>query len=284
MFCYHHEEQIPEWVVKRKTHITAIYRAYPVQDQGISPTGNIGLSRKFEGNPAKFWDDADDTSAFITEIEKDRPSSYLACYSLVRNKMMEPLKRAELDYGYVYVYEVEGNEGFVKIGFTTQNIEDRSAQWKFDCDRVPKILYPRGPAEKIRHANRVEALCLAELKYRNMTVICEACPKRHIEWVQVPAAEAIAVIQKWTKWIDTAPFEDSKRRLTQWELNHKITSWTLRDKEAQRTDDMCKFMREIAAASLPAVKQSSSRETSKVMSAEKQSSRKEISATVSTGN
>jgi T5orf172 domain len=284
MFCYNHTEQMPEWVAKWKSRITEIYRAYPVQDRPLSSTGNTGLSRKFEGNPAEFWDDADDTSAFITEIEKDRPSNYLACYSLVRNKMMEPLKKPELDYGYIYVYEVEGNEGFVKIGFTTQTIKDRSAQWKSECDRVPKVLYPLGPAEKIPHANRVEGLCLAELKYRNMTVICEACPKRHIEWVQVPAAEAIAVIQKWTKWIDTAPFKDSKRQLTQWKLDNKITSWTLRYEETQRTGDMPKFMQEIAAASLPAGNQSSRRETSEAVSAGNQSSRKETSEAVSAGN
>jgi T5orf172 domain len=136
----------------------------------------------------------------------------------------------------------------------------------------------------MRQANRVEGLCLAELKYRNMTVICEACPKRHIEWVQVPAAEAIAVIQKWTKWIDTAPFKDSKRQLTQWELDKKITSWILRYEETQRTGDMPKFMQEIAAASLPAGSQSSRRETSEAVSAGNQSSRKEISAAGPTGN
>jgi hypothetical protein len=163
MFCYHHTKQIPERVAKWKSCITAIYRAYSGQGQPLSSTGNTVLLRTFEGNPAKFWDDADDKSAFITEIEKDRPSDYLACYSVVRDKMMEPLKEPELNKGYVYVYEVEGNEGFVKIGFTTQTIKARSGDWKSECDRVPKVLYPLGTAEKIPHANRVEGLCLAEL-------------------------------------------------------------------------------------------------------------------------
>jgi hypothetical protein len=98
--------------------------------------------------------------------------------------------------GYVYAYEVEGNKGFVKIGYTTRSIKVRSAQWRIQCDRAPKVLYPLGPTKKIPHANRVEGLCLAELKHRNMIVICEACPRRHIEWLQIPATEAIAVIQK----------------------------------------------------------------------------------------
>ncbi len=103
MFCYYHTEQIPERVAEWKSRITAIYRAYSVQNRPLSSTGETGLSRKFEGNLAGFWDDADDTSAFVTEIGKDRPSDCLACYSLVRNKMIEPLKEPELDYGYVYV-------------------------------------------------------------------------------------------------------------------------------------------------------------------------------------
>jgi T5orf172 domain len=273
MFCHHHQEQIPDWVVEQESRIKTIYRAYPIRGRPLRSTSNTGLAHKFRGDPADFWDDADDTSAFITEIEEDRPSDCLACYSLVRDKMMEPLKEPELDDGHVYVYEVEGNKGFVKIGFTTKTIKERSAEWKSQCDRAPRVLYPLGHAKKIRHANRVEALCLAELKYRNITVICEACPKRHIEWVEVPAAEAIAVIQKWTKWIGTAPYEDSKRRLTSGELKNKITSWTLRYEERQRTGDMPKFMQEIVLASLSAGNQSSRRETSEAVFARNRSSR-----------
>ena len=273
MFCHHHQKQIPDWVVEQESRIKTIYRAYPIRGRPLRSTSNTGLAHKFRGDPANFWDDADDTSAFITEIEEDRPSDCLACYSLVRDKMMEPLKEPELDDGHVYVYEVEGNKGFVKIGFTTKTIKERSAEWKSQCDRAPRVLYPLGHAKKIRHANRVEALCLAELKYRNITVICEACPKRHIEWVEVPAAEAIAVIQKWTKWIGTAPYEDSKRRLTSRELKNKITSWTLRYEERQRTGDMPKFMQEIVLASLSAGNQSSRRETSEAVFARNRSSR-----------
>ncbi|KAG4412001.1 hypothetical protein IFR04_014862 [Cadophora malorum] len=257
IFCYNHTEQIPDWVAKQKACITKIFRAYPVEDHQLSSAGNTGLSRKLEGSPEEFWDNADDTSAFITEIEEDRPSNASACFELVRDKMKEPLKKPELGNGYVYVYGVEGNEGFVKIGFTSDTIKGRLDGWKAQCDREPKLLYPLGSAEKIPHANRVEGLCLAELNYRHMTVICESCPKRHIEWVQVSAAEAIAVIQKWTKWIDTVPYKDSKKPLTTWELRRKITSWELRHEEEQRTDDMPKFMQEVAAASLLAEKQSS---------------------------
>ncbi|PVH70306.1 DUF1766-domain-containing protein [Cadophora sp. DSE1049] len=227
VICHHHKGQISGL------------------ERPLKSTYSTDFSHRLEGDPAKFWDDADDKSAFRTEIEKDRPSDDLACYSLVQHKIMEPLKKSDLVEGYVYAYEVEGNEGFVKIGYTTRPIEVRSAEWKFECDRAPRVLYPLGPTEKIPHANRVEGICLAELKHRNMTVICKACPKRHIEWVKIPAAEAIAVIQKWTKWIQTAPFKDSKRQLRQWEVENDITSWNLRDEEEKRTGDMLNFMHEL---------------------------------------
>lgn len=245
VICHHHKGQISGLVAQWKHRITMIYEAYSAQERPLKSTYSTGFLRKLKGDPAKFWDDADDKSAFRTEIEKDRPSDGLACYSLIQHKIMEPLKKSELVKGYVYAYEVEGNEGFVKIGYTTRPIEVRSAEWKVECDRAPKVLYPLGPTEKIPHANRVEGLCLAELKHRNMTVICEACPKRHIEWVKIPAAEAIAVIQKWTKWIQTAPFKDSKRQLRQWEVDNEITSWNLRDEEEKRTGDMLNFMHEL---------------------------------------
>ncbi|EHK95983.1 hypothetical protein M7I_8335 [Glarea lozoyensis 74030] len=245
VICHHHKGQIPDVVAQWKHRITMIYEAYPAQEQPLKSTYSTGFLRRLKGDPAKFWDDADDKSAFRTEIEKDRPSDDLACYSLIQHKIMEPLKKSELVEGYVYAYEVEGNEGFVKIGYTTRPIEVRSAEWKVECDRAPKVLYPLGPTEKIPHANRVEGLCLAELKHRNMTVICEACPKRHIEWVKTPAAEAITVIQKWTNWILTAPYNDSKRQPSQWEVDNEITSWNLRDEEEKRTGDMLNFMDEL---------------------------------------
>ena len=248
VFCYNHTGQISQRVEQWKLQITNIYRANSVQERPPKLIYTTGLSRKLEGSLADFWDDTNDTCAFVKEIERDGPINKLACYPFIQRKMREPLKSSELADGNVYIYEVEGNKGFVKIGYTTHSIEHRSEQWKFQCNRVPKVLYPLGSSEKIPHANRVEGLCLAELKHRNVIVACEACPKRHTEWVQVPAAEAIAVIQKWTKWIHTAPYKDSKKILTKGKWENKITSWNLKDEERQRTNDMRKFMHGILAA------------------------------------
>lgn len=249
VFCHHHTEQISGWVAKQKSCVETIWKAYHVNGLPLSLRGIASLPCKFEGDPENFWENTYDTSAFATEIEEDRPSDHMACHSLVREKMMEHLTEDELKEGYVYAYEVEGNEGFVKIGFTTKRVEDRLAGWKSKCDREPIALYPLGFSEKIPHANRVEGLCLAELKYRNETVVCKACPVRHIEWMRVPAAEAITVIEKWTKWIRTLPYEDSEKALTRRQTRNKITSWILKEQEVQRAGDMARFMQEITTAS-----------------------------------
>jgi hypothetical protein len=67
-----------------------------------------------------------------------------------------------------------------------------------------------------------------------------------------------------------------ERPLTRRQLANRITSWTLRDEEVQRTADMPKFMQEIAATSPSAGHQRSKREASASVSARSQSSRRGI--------
>jgi hypothetical protein len=280
MFCHHHTKQISERVEKWKSCIKIIFpvpsssgtkfientsndetqtpgitskshvsdNVSPVPDEKSLPGPEL---RKFEGNPAEYWDDAYDTSAFVTKTEDDRPSDYLGSYPLISQKIKEQLKQSETREGFVYAYEVDGNKGFVKIGYTADSVKVRMDGWMDQCARVPKVLYPPELAEKIPHANRVEGLCLAELKHRNKIVYCEACPKRHVEWVEVPIEEAIAVIKKWTTWIKTLPYEDSKKKLTSWDIRNGLSSWTIKRMEADRIVDMPTFMETIAEASKP---------------------------------
>jgi hypothetical protein len=104
--------------------------------------------------------------------------------------------------GFVYVYEVLGNEGFVKIGYTT-DLETRLGKWRFDCNREVKVLYPipAASAETVRNAPQVEALCHAELRHRKTTIYCDSCLRKHIEWFEISTAEAIAVVRKWEQCV-----------------------------------------------------------------------------------
>jgi hypothetical protein len=101
----------------------------------------------------------------------------------------------------------------------------------------------RAPAVLVPHAHRVEALCHAELDHRRIRIYCTACLTQHIEWFEVSAMEATAIIQKWSRWMATQPYE-----LLQLRVNSK---WTLKVGEVRRTSRFDQFMREIAEATAP---------------------------------
>jgi hypothetical protein len=87
-----------------------------------------------------------------------------------KKELDEPLKPIDYKDGHVYLYEVDGNPGFVKLGYTMRAIQERSREWKFGCNRIPTVLFPVSfaTAELVPMAHRVEHLCIAELKYRNV--------------------------------------------------------------------------------------------------------------------
>jgi hypothetical protein len=93
------------------------------------------------------------------------------------------------------------------------------------------------PAVRVPHARRVEALCHAELDHRRIRIYCTACMKQHIEWFEVLAMEVTAVIQKWSRWMSTQPYELRGLR---------FDSRTL--KISERTSKFDLFMRDIAEA------------------------------------
>lgn len=143
-------------------------------NRGLSPLRNLqSLSSEFNQDPATFWPKAYDTTPFhITARENG-----LADYNRVRRKLKKPLDCRDQEDGYVYLYEVEGNERFVKIGYTGRSVEMRQKEWAFDCNRNIKALYPiyPGSAIAVPNARRVEALCHAELHHCRITIYCTGC-------------------------------------------------------------------------------------------------------------
>jgi len=83
--------------------------------------------------------------------------------------------------------EVEGKSGFVKVGYMTWSAEKCLQNWEFDCNRVPKALYPipLGNVTVIAHAQDVKALYHAELDHRRIRIYCNCCLKEHKEWFKV---------------------------------------------------------------------------------------------------
>lgn len=213
------------------------------QNQGLPTPRNLrSLSPKFDGDPALFWPEAHETTAFDIIAKSNRLADYKSSYRLVQSKIRRSLNSIDQKDGHVYLYEVEGNKGLVKIGYTGRSTEMRHKEWSFDCNREPKILYPiHSSSVMVPNASRIEALCHAELKHRRIRIYCKACLKQHTEWFEISPAEAIAVIQKWSIWIATRPYLES------------TVEWTLKEEEMQKAGDIDQFMEDILIADISTV-------------------------------
>ncbi|KAG8670860.1 hypothetical protein FPOAC2_04163 [Fusarium poae] len=196
----------------------------------------------FDQDLSAYWPAIHNTSPFEIVESSGRLIDSRSSYPLIKRLINKSLVKADLCHGYIYMYEVEGNPGFVKIGYTTQPVEDRLDKWKFDCNRAPKALYPIPPntVKAVPHARRVEALCHAELDHRRIRIYCHGCLKQHLEWFEVSSTEAIEIIQKWSNWMITEPYKMGSIKM-------EVTA---------RTERMDDFMDEISAASSSGVRAS----------------------------
>ncbi|OCK75834.1 DUF1766-domain-containing protein [Lepidopterella palustris CBS 459.81] len=209
-----------------------------------TPRNSRSLSLDLDQDPATVWPQAYDTTPFDIIARSDRLADYKSSYYLIRREVTKPLESGDQEDGYVYMYEVEGNKGFVKIGYTGRSIEMRHEEWGFDCNREPKALYPipSGSAMVVPNARRVEALCHAELDHRRIRIYCRGCLKQHIEWFEISPAEAIAVIQKWSHWMTTRPYQSTRLR--------SVVKWTLKVEEMRRVRNIDQFMKQISVAAI----------------------------------
>ncbi|KAJ5689960.1 hypothetical protein N7462_004352 [Penicillium macrosclerotiorum] len=181
-------------------------------------------------NPVTYWLDQYDTTAFDIVERGGRPDDHKASYYGVQRQMMKRLSVDDQKNGYLYIYEVEANKGFVKIGYTTRSIRKRHEEWVFDCNRKSNPLYPL-PAIKaalVPNARRVEKLCHAELKHRQAIIYCQGCLKTHEEWFESSPTDAIAVVEKWSAWMKKEPYHPDQLLLKQ--------------EEERKAFDMEKFM------------------------------------------
>lgn len=212
-----------------------------LQNYGLPiPRSSRSLSPELLRDPRSFWPETYDTTPFKVIARSNKLDDCRSSYGLILSEIKRPLDKLDQKDGYVYLYEVEGNSGFVKIGYTGRTLETRHQEWDFDCNRVPKALYPipSSSARVVPNARRVEALCHAELDHRRARIYCDGCLKQHIEWFEVSAEEAIAVIRKWSRWINTHPYQPPRAR--------SGVNWTLRDEERRKVSDIDRFMKEIS--------------------------------------
>ncbi|CZR65913.1 uncharacterized protein PAC_15813 [Phialocephala subalpina] len=210
-----------------------------LQNQGLpTPRSSRSLTPGLARDPATFWPETYDTTPFDILLRSNRVADYTSSYHLIQNQLERPLDDVDQKDGYVYLYEVEGNSGFVKLGYTSRSVEVRHQEWNFDCNRVPRALYPitSSSAIPVRSARRVEALCHAELDHCRIRIYCKGCLKQHIEWFEISPAEAIAVIRKWSNWTATLPYEMPRLR---------SEVWRLKEEERQKVRNIDRFMKEL---------------------------------------
>lgn len=202
-----------------------------------TPRNTRSLSPEFYHSPSKFWPSALDVSPFKRLPRLDGIPNPKECYDQVKKVVTRDLAKTHNLEGYVYLYEVEGNEGLVKIGYT-KTLDKRHKDWAFDCNRKTKLLYPllKDDLVTVPNARRVEELCHKELDYCRIRVHCEACLKEHIEWFEISPKECIQVVKKWSQWMRTSPFANvlaNKKR-------------PLKGEEKEKTANMDEFMKTVA--------------------------------------
>jgi T5orf172 domain len=122
------------------------------------------------------------------------------------------LTEKEIPGAHIYIFKVEDYQGkdYLKIG-VAKTIEKRMKEHNACYGKCEQIYPPSGEKRVlISHAHRVERLVHAELV--PYAVQLESCPKSrmkhdgHREWFDVDERHAIAVIQRWSEWMNSSPY------------------------------------------------------------------------------
>lgn len=196
----------------------------------------LPISKLPSKEPVDYWAHKFDKSSFdiiADNTSKNRNSSF----SGIRKALESAIEKNNSKQGYVYAFEDEENPGFVKIGCTTKTPEDRIQEWKDGCNRNFRALHLHSSTSvKVPNAHRVEELCHAELKHRNIRIYCHCCLKPHVEWFKVMPDDATAVIEKWSKWMLNEPHTPYTKQ------------GTLRVKEKVMLRDIGDFMERLSAS------------------------------------
>ncbi|PYH86301.1 hypothetical protein BO82DRAFT_428745 [Aspergillus uvarum CBS 121591] len=196
--CSWHTEQLQEQVVRCRAEI-AIAR-----QSELSSRTSIGGFGNQDNATEEVWQvpgyDASPLRLLATAgPSNENPLLVKDCLAAISKSLTPRTPKP----GYVYAYTVDGNEGYVKIGYTTHDVLKRHAEWEFECNRKVISLYPDSAAlgTQIAWPQLVESLCHADLCDRRLRVDCSACQKQHIEWFDVTSQRAIDTIEKWSQWV-----------------------------------------------------------------------------------
>lgn len=214
-----------------------------VEDSKLVSPPPTPRKQKEVPDPGAYWDTEYLTGRFDILGKRDMVDEDKLALDEIRDTARELLNtdsdksENEVNDGFVYLYQVPGNKHLVKIGFTTDSVAARLEKWQKDCHRVPTGLYPPAAAAAVPHAHRVERLAHAELMEHRVRVYCERCEKKHVEWFETSVEAAVAVVDKWSRWMRTRPYEQRVTRAG--------AKWHLKETEAKRLADVPKFLEDL---------------------------------------
>lgn len=100
-------------------------RAVPVAQVLPNPRAPPGPTISPGVDPALYRPKAYESSRFNILPHANQDASPTRSHKLIRAEINRLLDARDLRDGYVYSYEVEGNEGYVKVGYTTRLLKER---------------------------------------------------------------------------------------------------------------------------------------------------------------
>ncbi|MCJ1402872.1 hypothetical protein MMC11_006093 [Xylographa trunciseda] len=226
MFCFHHfveaKTKAVAWVLSQGV---ASPTPKPHDDPASAKVELLKTVRKFDykslqqssGKSAKSYTQG--TKQWIPYQPKY--TTNLSVRECLAMGVVRSLKPREERPGFLYVYITNGDFGSRKIGVTEISIEKRLKKWKRDCQSDVTLVYPKEGDKRVRwnHVFRLEKLIHLELKDYRIQITGCICTKTHIEWSQAPEAHILAVISRWTTWIESKPYELQDGR---WQLKKKF--------------------------------------------------------------
>jgi hypothetical protein len=125
-----------------------------------------------------------------------------------------PLPTVDTSEGFIYIFKADIYPGYVKIGKTKQQPEQRITQWEKQCKFT--CIHISDPNDKFfQHYGIVEELVQAELWNERRKFKCRECGTghklelgerndkgtEHGEWYEISETHALEVVEKWRQWI-----------------------------------------------------------------------------------
>lgn len=186
-----------------------------------------------EGQPDTTTGDAD-----FTPFGKPGKKQYMALEKILAT-LEKPMQKHQRNGGYIYIFESDSAQGFLKIGQSAQPFGHRAKAFEHKCGYKAKFL--REWKMDVA-ASAMETCVHSHLgKYRYWDRRCQkiyqekgakgeagrCCDQKHKEWFKIDKERAEGVIEMWHRFIKTRPFDNG--RLNSFWKNEVVLAWDKMD-------------------------------------------------------